>query len=199
MAIAILLIALNTLAQVKIGAQTWATKNLDVTTFRNGDPIPEAKTDGEWKAAAEAGKPAWCYYDNDFENGKIYGKLYNWYAVNDPRGLASSGWHVPNNMEWKILVTYLGKDDAGKKMKASSGWRKNGNGTDSNGFAAMPGGSRGDEGSFGNNVGLGTFWWSATEYGDTDAWSRNVSFSEDGVSTYGVTKGIGESVRCIKD
>ena len=77
--------------EVTIGTQVWMTKNLDVATFRNGDPIPEATTEGDWKAYASAEEAAWCYYDNDPKNGKKYGKLYNWYAVNDPRGLAPNG------------------------------------------------------------------------------------------------------------
>jgi uncharacterized protein (TIGR02145 family) len=108
--------------EIKIGPQIWATKNLDVITFRNGDTIPEAKTNEEWKKAGEEGKPAWCYYDNDPENGKKYGKLYNWYAVNDPRGLAPKGWHVPSDAEWIVLIDYLGGEEvAGTKMKSSSG------------------------------------------------------------------------------
>ncbi len=113
----------NSFAQtVTIGNQTWTTKNLDVATFRNGDLIPEAKTDEEWKAAGENKQPAWCYYDNKAANGTKYGKLYNWYAVVDYRGLAPAGWHVPTDEEWTVLSTYLVGDDAGKKMKSSSGW-----------------------------------------------------------------------------
>ncbi len=114
----------NSYAQsVTIGTQTWTTKNLDVATFRNGDLIPEAKTDEEWKAAGDNKQPAWCYYDNKAANGTKYGKLYNWYAVVDARGLAPAGWHVPTDEEWTVLSTFLGGDDvAGKKMKSSSGW-----------------------------------------------------------------------------
>lgn len=72
--------------EVKIGDQIWMTRNLNVDKFCNGDPIPETKTNEEWIKAGENGKPAWCYYDNDPANGEKYGKLYNWYAVNDPRG-----------------------------------------------------------------------------------------------------------------
>ncbi|MFY7733742.1 MAG: FISUMP domain-containing protein [Bacteroidia bacterium] len=108
---------------VSIGSQVWMTKNLDVETFRNGDPIPHAKTEEEWKKAAENKQPAWCYYDNDPANGAKYGKLYNWYAVNDPRGLAPAGYHVPSDAEWEILENHLGGDEvAGKKMKSKSGW-----------------------------------------------------------------------------
>jgi len=106
---------------VKIGTQVWMTKNLDVSVFRNGDTIPEAKTDEEWREAGENQQPAWCYSANDPKNGQKYGKLYNWYAVNDSRGLAPTGWHIPSDVEWTILEDYLG-DDADKKLKSTSGW-----------------------------------------------------------------------------
>jgi TolA-binding protein len=106
---------------VKIGTQTWMAENLNVSTFRNGDPIMEAKTNEEWEKAGKEGKPAWCNYENDPKNGAKYGKLYNWYAVNDPRGLAPAGWHVPSDAEWTTLGDQLG-DEASNKMKSTSGW-----------------------------------------------------------------------------
>ena len=108
---------------VTIGNQVWMTKNLDISTFRNGDTIPEAKTNEEWKKAGENKQPAWCYYDNDPANGAKYGKLYNWYAVNDPRGLAPIGYHIPSDAEWTKLTDFLGGESvAGTKMKSKSGW-----------------------------------------------------------------------------
>ncbi len=106
---------------VKIGNQTWMAENLNVSTFRNGDPIPQAKTNEEWEKAGKDGRPAWCYYENDPKNGAKYGKLYNWHAVNDSRGLAPTGWHIPTDAEWTTLDNQLG-DAAGKKMKSTSGW-----------------------------------------------------------------------------
>jgi hypothetical protein len=97
---------------VTIGTQEWMTKNLDVSTFRNGDPIPEAKTNEEWKKAGEVGQPAWCYYDNDPANGANYGKLYNWYAVNDSRGLAPEGYRIPSFIDFDKLVTKNVIDDS---------------------------------------------------------------------------------------
>ena len=90
-----------------IGEQIWMTKNLNLEKFRNGDPIPQVKTQAQWKKAREEKKPAWCYYNNDPVNGVKFGKLYNWFAVTDPRGLAPKGWHIPNEEEWKQLVKYL--------------------------------------------------------------------------------------------
>ena len=108
---------------VAIGTQVWTTKNLDVATFRNGDAIPQAKTNEEWKAAGENKQPAWCYYENNTANGTKYGKLYNWYAVVDYRGLAPAGWHVPTDQEWTVLSDFLGgRAVASKSMKSSNGW-----------------------------------------------------------------------------
>jgi uncharacterized protein (TIGR02145 family) len=108
---------------VVIGSQVWMTKNLDVAIFRNGDTIPQATSEEAWIAAAENMQPAWCYYNNDPKNGKKYGKLYNWYAVNDPRGLAPMGFHIPSEEEWNILNVYLDNGvSSGKKMKSISGW-----------------------------------------------------------------------------
>ena len=80
--------------ELTIGSQVWMNKNLDADKFRNGDPIPQAKTLEEWEEFSNKKQPAWSYYENDSVNGEKYGKLYNWYAVNDPRGLAPKGWHV---------------------------------------------------------------------------------------------------------
>ena len=94
----------STFEEVIIGEQIWMLKNLDVEKFRNGDLIPEVKTDEEWIKAGENKQPAWCYYDNDSTNGVKYGKLYNWYAVNDSRGLAPDGWHVSSREEWNNIL-----------------------------------------------------------------------------------------------
>ena len=109
---------------ITIGTQTWTNKNLDVSTFRNGEAIPEAKSKEEWSKAGDNETAAFCYYEYDSKNGKVYGKLYNWYAVNDSRGLAPKGYHVPSDDEWTILTDFLGGSDiAGKKMKSKDGWK----------------------------------------------------------------------------
>jgi uncharacterized protein (TIGR02145 family) len=109
--------------QVKIGRHVWMAENLNVDKFRNGDPIPQAKTLEEWDSAREKKQPAWCYYNNEPANGMKYGKLYNWYAVNDERGLAPEGWHIPSDAEWTILTNFLGGEKvAGKKLKSTTGW-----------------------------------------------------------------------------
>jgi uncharacterized protein (TIGR02145 family) len=114
---------------VKIGKQIWMSKNLDVSTFRNGEAIPEAKNAKQWDYARENKIAAFCYYDYDSNNGKVYGKLYNWYAVNDSRGLAPKGYHIPSDAEWTILTDKLGGEAiAGEKLKSKTGWKGISNG-----------------------------------------------------------------------
>ena len=185
---------------VTIGKQVWMTKNLNVSSFRNGDPIPEAKTEGEWKAYSQAKEPAWCYYDNDSSNGEKYGKLYNWYAVNDKRGLAPAGYHIPTDKEWTVLTNYLGGVEiAGAKMKSSQGWGvKDGNGTNSSGFSGLPGGNRYFNGTF-INFGEYGYWWSSTEGSTYFAWNRLLDYGSGDVTRYYVAKERGFSVRCLRD
>ncbi len=197
-------------ATIKIGSQEWATKNLDVMTFRNGDSIPEAKTNEEWEEASEKGRPAWCYYENDPKNGEKYGKLYNWYAVNDSRSLAPKGYHVPSKAEWDVLLKTLGGNTiaAGKKLKSTEGWveyvnDEDGrtyyfNGTNQSGFLGLPGGSRGKFGNF-DDVGNDADWWSKTEDDKTSACFYNLFYFDDGVYEGYGDKGIGLSVRCLRD
>lgn len=119
-------------APVEVGNQIWSNRNLDVNTFRNGDEIPEAKNATEWQVYCKANKPAYCYLNFDKKNGKKYGKLYNFHAVMDERRLAPKGWHIPSKVEYETLITFLGGNyEAGKKMRATTGWDK----ADQNGFA----------------------------------------------------------------
>lgn len=191
---------------ISIGNQIWMKKNLDVDKFRNGDIIPEAKTAAEWRYALENFLPAWCYYDNDSSNCKTYGKLYNWYAVNDSRGLAPEGWQIPNIREWLLLVDFLGgSQPAGIKLKNNSGWNENGNGTNESGFAGLPGGYRDGNGDF---FGKGTIgeWWSNSEFtsnpwfpNDTAVWCRSIRTDYPDVLLLDEKKSFGFSVRCVKD
>jgi len=183
---------------VRIGEQAWAIANLNVITFRNGDTIPEAKTNKEWVSAGESGKPAWCYYNNDPANGPKYGKLYNWYAVNDPRGLAPAGWTLPADADWAQLAYYLGgKEVSGGKLKSTSGWIGGDNGTNEAGFTGLPGGYRVENGTFLNLGSIGT-WWSSTESKTLYAIDYYLSLSRSlGRSTS--PRQRGESVRCLRN
>lgn len=178
--------------EVTIGDQVWTSKNLDVTTYRNGDAIPQVQDANAW---ANLTTGAWCYCQNETAKGTTYGKLYNWYAVNDPRGLAPKGYHIPSDAEWAILTTYLGTD-AAAKMESTSGWKNNGNGTNTSGFAGLPGGCRGSNGDF-SNVGANGFWWSSSEIDSNNAWSRSLSIGDGNVYRYYGFKRDGFSVRCL--
>jgi len=192
---------------ISIGSQVWMTKNLNVDHYRNGDPIPEVK---DLKLWAKLTTGAWCYYNNDTSMGAIYGKLYNWYAVNDPRGLAPEGWHIPSNSELSELETYLGGGIAGGKMKESGTYHwgaPNCGATNESGFSALPGGHLyiyyEGEGSykcelFLNVGGLGN-WWSSTEYGNTSAHFWYLSSNDVYIQWAYCSKVNGLSVRCIKD
>ena len=85
----------------------WSTSNLNVSKFKNGESIKEAKTAAEWEDALDKGIPAWCYYENNPQFGKEYGKLYNYYAVTSLKGLAPEGWHIANEEDWQILFSSL--------------------------------------------------------------------------------------------
>ncbi|TKS56283.1 hypothetical protein FCN74_07335 [Mesohalobacter halotolerans] len=184
-----------------IGKQVWMTENLNVDKFRNGDPIPHAKTIDEWKVAGSNKEPAWCYYDNDPANSEKYGKLYNWYAVNDPRGLAPEGWKIPSNEDWNRLTEFLG-GMAGKKMKSTEFWAdydgESGNGTNESGFSGLPGGFRSRSGRF-NYISNDGFWWSSTENDTNNAWNRYLYYGSGDFFRNGSNfKEEGLSVRCIK-
>ena len=192
----------NDFKTIKYGLQEWLTGNLNVSSFRNGDFIPEAKTNEEWKKAGSEGKPAWCYFNNDPENGKIYGKLYNWYAINDPRGLTPEGWSIPVNNHWMTLVkNLLGVDVAGIKLKNKTGWKSK-NGTNDIGFAALPGGYRNENGAF-KELGTQCQWWTNSE--PVEVQKSNLIYSlvlndfTMEVSYIKATKESGLSVRCIKN
>jgi uncharacterized protein (TIGR02145 family) len=184
---------------VTIGSQVWMTKNLDVSTFRNGDPIPEVKTAEEWEKATKKKKPVWCYNDNNPVNGVKYGKLYNWFAVNDPRGLAPEGYRVPSDQDWTALSNYLGGEEAaGNPMKSTYGWNENGYGTNSSGFLGLPGGHCSISGKF-YDIGNGGCWWSSTEDNTGGAWVRILYYNSGVLIREGGLKEGGFSVRCVKD
>jgi len=185
--------------EVTIGTQDWTVCNLDVTTYSNGDPIPEVTDAATWNALTTG---AWCYYNNDPLNGPKYGKLYNGYAVNDPRGLAPVGYHIPTNAEWTTLTTYLGGTSvAGGAMKETGvcHWNAPNTGaTNSSGFTALPGGCRGDFGLF---IYLGTNgdWWSSTQDGLGFNYIRYISYLNANSNSGLYVPYYGFSVRLIRD
>ena len=188
---------------VTIGTQLWMSKNLDVALYRNGDTIPLVADPTAWEGLTTG---AWCY-NNNTVNVEIYGKLYNWYAVTDPRGLAPTGWHVPTDVEWTTLSTTLGGESvAGGKMKTTgttgsglSRWvYPNTGATNESGFAGLPGGYRT---FFGYDTGIGYsgYYWSSTEYDAANAWFRLLGMNTGGIYRGNDNKRYGFSVRCLRD
>jgi len=200
---------------VKIGNQEWMSASLNVDQFKNGDIIPEVKSEDDWKEAGENGQPAWCYYENDPENGEKYGKFYNWYAVNDPRGLAPEGWHVPSDDEWTELVDNLdGEKIAGGKIKETGDiyWEEPNTGaTNETGFTALPGGLRSVIGKD-NYISFQANFWSSTDLKEEEkadlkpwekdkplAWYWSLRYTSPAISREFLGQTYGVNVRCVKD
>jgi uncharacterized protein (TIGR02145 family) len=183
---------------VLIGTQRWMDKNLDVVTYQNGDTIPQVTDRATWASLTTG---AWCYYNNDPANDEVYGKLYNWHAVNDPRGLAPAGFHIPTSAEWSTLVTNLGGASvAGGKMKTTgtTNWNSpNIDATNQSGFKALPGGFRYYEGSF-LELGQRALFWTATGI-DNDAYYNYIYNNSGNTGGFREGKVDGFSVRVIKD
>ena len=195
-----------------IGTQVWTTQNLNVSSYRDGTPIPRVDDATTWASLTTG---AYCYYNNDSATyAAVYGKLYNWYAVagiydassfSDPslrKNLAPAGYHIPTDAEWTTLTNYLGGTSfAGGKMKetGTSHWLSPNTGaTNSYGFAGLPGGLRYYEGSFGY-VGYGGYWWSSTEDNTTNGLYRLLYYSLSDFLRDSGPKTIGFSVRCLRD
>ncbi len=199
----------NVYHYITIGTQTWMVENLKTTRYRNGDAIQNATDNTAWSNLTIG---AYCNYDNNSSNATTYGRLYNWYAVNDSRNIAPAGWHVPTDNEWKILEMYLGMTqqqadatgwrgtDEGNKLKeaGNSHWASPSAGTNSSGFTALPGGCRYSNGTFGD-VGNYGYWWSSSEYDATLAWLRGMYYDNAYVSRSNYVKKVGFSIRCVRD
>ena len=181
---------------VSIGNQTFMLKNLNVDRYRNGDPIPQVQDPKEWGNLKTG---AWCYYENKVENGVKYGKLYNWFAVNDPRGLAPVGYHIPTLTEWNVLIAFLGgNSETGIKLKSTTGWISGTfANTNSSGFTGLPAGILGGTG-FALEFYSG-YWWSISTRNDGDAWALILDYNGTGTAITFTSPTAGFSVRCIKD
>jgi uncharacterized protein (TIGR02145 family) len=203
----------NTYETVTIGTQVWMKENLKVSKYRNGDAIPTNLSNTVWQNTTSG---AYAIYDNNLLNDSIYGKLYNWYAVADPRGLCPVGWHVPSDHEWNILTKYLDplgdttqccSNVAGAKMKslgnieAGTGiwYAPNSDATNSTGYTGFPGGLRLLNGTF-TNIGYIGYWWSSTEISSIQAWLRYLYRDGSGLTRANIYgKRSGYTVRCLKD
>ncbi|NVO19868.1 MAG: fibrobacter succinogenes major paralogous domain-containing protein [Bacteroidetes bacterium] len=199
----------NVYHSVTLGTQVWMLENLKTTTYLNGDSIPNVKGNVQWFSLTSG---AQCCYQNDTANASKYGRLYNFYAVTDSRKIAPKGWHVATDAEWTTLKNYLSANlgtsgSFAKAIAATTDWASStivlsiGNDlsrNNSSGFTAVPGGFRWDYGAFGN-LGSITYWWTGTESGSTSAYFRLLY--SDSVDEHKASdlKGLGLSVRCVKD
>jgi uncharacterized protein (TIGR02145 family) len=194
---------------VEIGGQCWFADNLATDQYRNGDPIPTGLNNTIWENTTQGA------YVNTFsilDYDLIYGKLYNWYAINDSRSLCPLGWHVPSDCEWMYLEGSLGMIlseqelfgnqfrgiNVGGAMKSPNLWNSpNIGASNSSDFNAIPGGD-GNSGDVGS-IGYYGYWWSSSEFSDNGAWNRVLHNNNSNVWRVANGKSIGFSVRCLRD
>jgi uncharacterized protein (TIGR02145 family) len=199
----------NSYQTLTYGSQEWMKENLKTSKYRNGDPIPTNLSDAAWLNTTSG---AYAIYNNDAANNTTYGKLYNWYAVADPRGLCPTGWHAPSDAEWTTLENFLGgANRAGGKMKSTGTiqvgtglWQDpNAYASNSSGFTGLPGGLRLSNGSY-YYIGNYGNWWSSSELSSTSAWPRLLNYNNgssqriENNSAFN-SKAGGFSVRCLRD
>lgn len=189
----------NVYNTVVIGTQTWMVENLKVTHYRNGEDIPNVTDNTQWAYLTTG---AYCNYNNDVSNSTTYGRLYNWYSVNDSRKIAPIGWHVPTDIEWSTLTTYLGGESvAGGKMKetGTTHWTSPNTGAfNSSGFTALPGGKRYSNGPY-DNLSYHGYWWSDTKSSTYTVWLRNMGYESSAVNSSVYVIEFGLSIRCLLD
>lgn len=183
---------------ISIGNQVWSAENLNVDRFQNGDAIPQVQDATEWSRLTTG---AWCYYQNDEQNGTVYGKLYNWYAVNDSRGLAPKGWHIPSQQEWKELADNVGGiEKAGNSLKAKHSWNDpNPEVSNASGFTALAGGDRLSYGKF-DWIGNASYWWTSDPKDGETAFAVGLFHSIENIvmPKSALPKTSGYYVRCVK-
>jgi uncharacterized protein (TIGR02145 family) len=189
----------NVYTTVTIGGKTWMVENLKTTRYSNGDLIANVSDNTAWVGLTTG---AYCNYDNNTANASTYGRLYNYYAVNDSRALAPKGWHIATDDEWLELETALGGwRIAGGPLKetGTAHWASPNTGaTNSSKFTALPGGVRKNDGPF-NVLGTAGYWWTATEFNSANAWVHTMDYSYTEVYSLYIPKRIGCAVRCVKN
>ena len=190
----------NIYKTVKIGTQWWMAENLKTVRYNNGDSIPNVKILNDWIHLTVG---AYCNYDNDENNVSTYGRLYNWYTLNDERKLAPTGWHISTDLEWDILTNYLGGEVlAGGRLKETNTlhWKSPNSGANNlSGFTALPGGFRQHAGPFISIGYIGVFW-TDTEYGMDKALKQILWFHESYIEkSLWEYKNAGLSIRCVKN
>jgi uncharacterized protein (TIGR02145 family) len=185
----------NQYTTITINGKEWFKENLKTTKYATGTDILNVTANGSWNNLSTG---AWAYYDNNITNDAIYGKLYNWYAVSDVRGLCPTGWHVANDLDWTSLTAIYGTDAAaGNELKSTTLWITVNSNNNNSGFGAVPGGGRGG-GLFGDITNKG-FWWTSTLFDSSNSYARRLEFNLDTVVRYYESNKSGFSVRCVKN
>ncbi|MEX0811035.1 MAG: fibrobacter succinogenes major paralogous domain-containing protein [Chitinophagales bacterium] len=187
----------NTYLVVRIGNQCWTASNLKTLKYRDGTDIPNIPDDNQWIATSSG---AWCYYDNNSSNNTPYGKLYNWDAINDSRGICPTGWHVPTDAEWSEMTSFISSvtgNEPGNYLKTTTGWQNSGNGNDQYDFSAYPAGNR--FASLFEDKGELALWWTATDYDGFNARTRMIDYSSSYVFRDFENHWNGLSCRCVMD
>jgi uncharacterized protein (TIGR02145 family) len=189
----------NQYTTITINGKEWFKENLKTTKYANGTDILNVIENASWFNLV-SGQGAWANYANDGANDAIYGKLYNWFAVSDIKGLCPTGWHVATDADWTSLTANYGMDAAaGNELKATTLWTTPNSNSNSSGFGALPGGGRGGL-NFGEINNKGFWWTSTTDPADTDkAYVRGMQFNTDTVLRYTEDNKYGFSVRCVKN
>jgi uncharacterized protein (TIGR02145 family) len=189
-------------ALVEIGTQCWFKENLANDSYRNGDPIQGNLTDALWTNALIGAQAIWGVTNSWTDAGNTlatYGRLYNFFAVSDSRGLCPTGYHVPSDEEWTVLENHLGGYSvAGTALKSSPSDTPAWDGDNSSGFSALPGGYRLPDGGYFNVQGDSGVWWSSSPDG-AYAWLRYLGSGDSTVYRFYDTTRIGFSVRCVRD
>lgn len=189
----------NIYQTVTYSDKVWMTENLRTSKYRNGEPIAEVTNRDDWTGLLTG---AYANYNNDATNSNIYARLYNWYAVNDVRGICPVGWHVATDADWTTLVTFLGGElIAGGKMKTTgtSNWQSPNKGaTNASDFNGLPGGGRSNSGIFGS-IGFYGLWWTSSQLSNQFAYYRFLDYSSTAVGKSDSNKNFGYSVRCVRD
>lgn len=191
----------NKYATIRIGNQEWMAENLKTTKYCNGDPIPNVMNNTLWQNLVNG---AWVHYNNDSQYDTTYGKLYNWFTVNDSRNVCPCGWHVPTIAEWNLLIDYLGySEDAGRKMKSamandtiSPDYQDANN---ESGFSGLMGGYRFSNGNF-YWIAFDGYWWSSSVHHVSNLpWSLWLYVESSIAGLITNHKQMGCSIRCLKD
>ena len=197
----------HTYALVGIGTQCWFKENLRSDNYRNGDAIPGNLADGQWTSTSSGAQTVYgegtSYVSHgssdEVANLATYGRLYNWYAVNDARGLCPVGFHVPTDSEWTVLENALGGwSVAGTALKSSAADSPPWDGSNTSGFSALPGGNRYNSNGDFYYLGYIGFWWSSSPSG-SDAWYRDLGSGSSNVFRSSANVRDGFSVRCVRD